>query len=594
MDKKVDKVVYNTLFWMSISNKKIKQHIFTILFVILLGITIRYYWICFGGISHQYSWDTFFYSIESNVILEYHRMTWLLHPLSLWGLYPYSDSPAAPVYVAEISSLSGLSVENSILVFDILIVIFAAASMYLLSYKIKRSLIFSFITSFVFISAPIYTASTIWFMDERGIMVYFIPNILLIILMLINNKYQKFLYKLRLTAILLVYIFILSTTHLTFVFTYSLFIGLICFYLWKIIKKTSLGNFIIKNILNKTWNYSSILLSSLIIFLIYSLFIINNFIDLPLGFSIESYKRSAILSGEDPVTIMANIGISLSGGVGILFPFLFPLGILYSVFKKQRNLYENYTLVIFLLTVPILINRLYSRPLMVFICSIYIGFGLLFLFEKINVKRIKKYIIPSIIMSILVTSIFTEWYIYHLHLSFYKAYPIRYDYSASPYTHEFGLYQGYNFKKSIWICNDGLIAQRIQSYSGTPIMPAPLGAPINHNPVLYNLTDKSTLKIRKSTEKEFKYIVRPYISPYIWEMRNDYYEFFRYENKAIIKNITLKYSISYICEYKKISGKVAGYHSQKIYDSPLMKNANMLYYKVYENKYYCYFFLEIG
>ena len=559
-------------------SRKITHHI-SLLFTVLIALTLRFYIIISSGVDHEIGIDSFFYHSEANVLIKYHTFTWWLHPLSLWGLYPYSDTPAAPTFVAQISLLSGLSVEQSILLFDIFIVFFGGFSMYLLSLKLKKSVVFSFFTTVVYVSAPIILLGTIWSLGEREFMVYTIPFLTLLLVYIIKGTHKWIMFGL---AILL--LFVISTIHLTFIFLYGLFVGMIFI---EIIRK-----FVPFRRLKYFFNRKQWLNLSLSLFLLligtYFLFIINVFFDMPPSFSIKNYESTALFKGTNPFIILVNIGVSLSGGVGILLPIFLPIGILYIIYKKRIGRMENYLFWSFLFSLPILINRLYSRPVMVFLSSLFIGYGVWYLLAHIKISRkdISRIIKISLVVFLLLSSTyFAIWYTDYSNTRFHKSYAVPYNIDASPSTYELGLYQKNKLQK-IWVTNDWLTGQRIQAYSTIPGQPGMAGCPsLQYNPVYFKLVNNSKLGIRKSTELEFKYTHQIYISTYQFQEIKDYSLLVKSNIESnTAQKIIERYNIYYAIEYSPISGRVARYHSKYIAQSEFFESVDATNFVIFRNQ----------
>ena len=79
-----------------------------LLFLLFLNLTFRYFRPSPGG------GDTWAISVKATVLLNSGKITWLLHPLSLFGWYPYSYPTGMPSFVAAFQLVTGLSHLNVI------------------------------------------------------------------------------------------------------------------------------------------------------------------------------------------------------------------------------------------------------------------------------------------------------------------------------------------------------------------------------------------------------------------------------------------------------------------------------------------------
>lgn len=80
--------------------------------ILLLSLVVRY-----PLVEHErHQTDSYFIHLLSQSIVDDGYAVWVFHPLSNFGYYPFSYPSGGPFLLAEVSSLTGLSVELSILV----------------------------------------------------------------------------------------------------------------------------------------------------------------------------------------------------------------------------------------------------------------------------------------------------------------------------------------------------------------------------------------------------------------------------------------------------------------------------------------------
>jgi len=104
------------------SSKKMKIILFSLLIALNLVLRIPFY-------PHEYGADSFVIHILGNSVSEFGCAKWWVNPLSVVGLYPYSECSAVPFILSGISQTTGIDVEHVILLFCIilgLLTIFAA------------------------------------------------------------------------------------------------------------------------------------------------------------------------------------------------------------------------------------------------------------------------------------------------------------------------------------------------------------------------------------------------------------------------------------------------------------------------------------
>ena len=70
---------------------------------------------------HEEGYDSFFIHVLSNSIVDAGHAKWVLHPMSLYGLYPLSYPSSQPFLLAGGSLLSGIDMEMMILLNSIVL-----------------------------------------------------------------------------------------------------------------------------------------------------------------------------------------------------------------------------------------------------------------------------------------------------------------------------------------------------------------------------------------------------------------------------------------------------------------------------------------
>ena len=566
-------------------NTKLHTVILLILFILMLSITIRfpYYYH-----SHEAGSDSFFYHRMTNVLLTFHKVTWFLHPLSLWGLYPYSDSPAAPFYVAEFSSLSGLSVESSIIFYDYIFVIIGIFGAFLLGLKIKRNFILASFLSLAISLAPKAFHPTLFSLNERVGLVLMLPLWFLLIYFVISSHKKSKSVRAKWWAILIIYSFIASTVHLIFVFSIAFIIGYV-FYI--IIKRY------VPYTPTRSRKFRPVVIITLFLLLFYSLFFLSNYINIP-GFNIELYKKTALFSGTDPFTIALNIFVSISGGTGILFPIFGVIGAFYLIFKRKLEPFEMWLIIALLSLTPFLINRLYIRPFLVSILGILIAYGAFYVVSKtpkifknkhVSKKRALKYSFVAIfIVSILLGGAFAGYMTHHWdNLTKNTASKIPYGMTEQSYDTAIWMRQSLNIN-DIFTTNNEVVGSRVEAYSNRIMIPGMYSTDLD-NIVFYNLYDnKSELGItfNKLLSKNIYTNSKKW-----WEFANDYGKLM---NSPYMHSTKLleKYNVSYFLYFKKYGNVWSGYYDKQLYYSRFSKTATQENYAIYKNEWYAIVYLE--
>lgn len=132
--------------------------------LVLVSITIRY-----PFVEHErYQTDSYFIHHLSYSIVTDEMAMWIYHPLSYIGYYPLSYPSGAPFLLAEFSVMSGLTVEQSILVLDFLVaVLFCLAVFIVARYLVNKPEIALLATCFAIMGSR-FVDTTYWDGSARG------------------------------------------------------------------------------------------------------------------------------------------------------------------------------------------------------------------------------------------------------------------------------------------------------------------------------------------------------------------------------------------------------------------------------------------
>ncbi len=141
-----------------------------VLFVILLNIIIR-----FPVVPHEIGIDSFFIHYLGGVIASEGSIPWLLSPLSLFGLYPYSYPSGIPILLAILHSFTGLEMEWIIYGFALCMGLLGIGTSYLLAGEFFRSRGLQLLFAFVFSLSPLTLKFTIWTASTRGAFLMLLP-----------------------------------------------------------------------------------------------------------------------------------------------------------------------------------------------------------------------------------------------------------------------------------------------------------------------------------------------------------------------------------------------------------------------------------
>ena len=338
--------------------------IFSIITIFLLNVLLR-----FPTTNHQIGCDSYRNTRTAQSIIKYGEIKWFVNILSLYGYYPYSYPTGAIVILSEHSLLSSLSADLSVLCISIIEGVFAFFFMFLFVQKSFKNKLLAVIAGFIYSTSPGMLYFTTWTFSTRGMLLILYPLLLLLMWMSVQNKNVK------LYTIFFIFLFTFVSVHKAWIF---IFIFIIIFYIIYFRDKIM---FSIKK--RQIFNYSFIMLISIMIFLIINSDIFSNMIKIfndPFTindiYDINSYRFMLLKYGKD-------IGFS---GIFIIFGLLF--------YIKNINR-DPYFVVLsgMILLVPTIYIVTYSSLIILFVFTLVSSAGVIFLINNIKKKKQKSYVL---------------------------------------------------------------------------------------------------------------------------------------------------------------------------------------------------------
>lgn len=134
---------------------------------VLLSIALRY-----PILDHErYQADSYFVHRLSQSILDEGRAMWTFNPLSYVGYYPFSYPSGAPFLIADISSMTGLSVELSVLVLGMSLGLIMCLGAFCLAREFLHGSPLVLLATLLVITGSRFVDTTYWVGSARGILV---------------------------------------------------------------------------------------------------------------------------------------------------------------------------------------------------------------------------------------------------------------------------------------------------------------------------------------------------------------------------------------------------------------------------------------
>ena len=494
-----------------------KLNYILLLILTMLNIIFRY-----PTTMHELGgFDSFFIHGLANSISVNGYAKWIINPLSIFGLYPYSYPSAIPYILSGVSQCTDLGMEWTIFLVGTCVGIFAIFTTYLMAREIKNDDLFAFLVAFTFSLSPVLLSLTRWCASTRGMFLSLLPLLIWGLLRYHNKNDTRYI---LLSAVLFV---IIATIHraawLIIPVFFAYFIAVTIENISRKIKLSKetllpilgillLGVLIICAIM-ATDNLTPLLLivfvayflnsifqkidkklrASVIISLILILLFICSFI---MQFSEMSiYKTSDIwynyqagyfFEGSEWYILILNMLTNYTGQIGILI-FFGIIGIFVLLLKSKKDFNYWFILLSILFLISLSALGTYVPIVLLPFFSVLIGIGLC---KILNITQMRKYGIPIIMCCLLISLSFSGFMINHwenIPLGKTNLTPLMEDetYSAAIFLKDYG--------HGTFVSSDSIISYRISAYSETPLFPGhsawPLAYSFIDNPEIVSMTE---------------------------------------------------------------------------------------------------------
>jgi hypothetical protein len=144
-----------------------KTVLLALLVIVLVSIAIRY-----PMVEHERNQtDSYFMHLLSQSIVDNGYAKWTFHPLSYLGYYPFSYPSGAPFLLAEVSSLTGINMEASILLLDFMMAIMFALGVFGLARQFLRRPEYVLLATLFAAVGPRFVDTSTWDASARGLFV---------------------------------------------------------------------------------------------------------------------------------------------------------------------------------------------------------------------------------------------------------------------------------------------------------------------------------------------------------------------------------------------------------------------------------------
>jgi len=548
----------------------------TLLCYLFLNFSIRY-----PSTDHiNGSTDSLVYAAITNFLIIDGNFGWFVNPLSLFALYPNSESSGGLILVGSISCLTGIDVEYSVLINNYFFGLLSLLGFFafIKEYTGKREI--ALIGSIVFSTSNNIVGGTSWIFNIRTFFVILIPITLFYFSLCFNHISKRYsTKKINYKNILLLIIWFLVTVSF-----HNLFL------LFGIILLSCSIYLLIENFLSPFLVISYYRRISF--FMFFCLVIITILYVNYLGYtiyspSLEILKSDYFFEGDNFLLFLLNFGIMYSMSTSILILFA-PLVFLQYITKRKTEVKStNLFLFTLLLIIPFIYDSSYMLNIGSFLVCIFISLGIYISSNHLIYSNYssKNYVVMAVFILLLLSSILPLFIVVKPEPSG-RSENISVDIDHE--TYNIGLYTKIYLDNGTYVINDGKLEEKITFISAKPALSENLGV----DEYLYDYQDTdnlgvimlSELTISDAFDERFRLFVD------VNKRSSNDYNYLKHHiyDDPISREICKKYNIHFVMVNNDLDNDM--YYLLSNFSrvgpvlSPFYSSVSEDFYKIYEDK----------
>ncbi len=479
--------------------------------------------------------------------------TWILNPLSYFGLYPLSQ-PSGPMFLlAGVTGIAGQPIEAGIVLLDWMIVVVGLLSAFFLSMELRRDEGLAVLVSALFSLAPRFVFDLLWAFPNRTLFAALVPLLLLGLLRWYARR------NVRWFGLVLVIVLLMTSAHRLTVLMGAVAIGYVLTAILLVLSRTLRIRYG-SRVLSRGFRRAQ------------DLVVLGSFFLLSAGLLIfgvlDSYETGRLGIGSGIVLQLSNLAVSLARSVGLVVA-LVPLGVIVVYRLHGKEFKEPFLLMILLVLIPTLSLRQYTGYYVISLTAVFIGMGLWWIVLRLR-GRLPKMTVAA--AAVLVT-IASSYYVIEINL---ESQPYATD---SAYTH--GLFVLHSTEGTI-VANDGILGSELFMVSAHPYLPVGGATTSFQSPelVMFGFVNRSDLRIY---QLPISTLTIEDDSPFVLQnvqAEADWATLLSNSPGSVPAFILATYHPRYLAEDWRSQGGFSAYG--KIYASPFVVGIHQTSYKVFE------------
>ena len=362
-----------------------KTILLLLLTLILIAVALRY-----PLVQHErYQTDSYFIHYLAKSIGDEGFARWTFHPLSYFGYYPLSYPSGMPVVLAELSELTGLSVELSMLVADMMLAGLFAMVVFCLAREFLERPEYALLAAFFASVGPRFVDTTYWVGSARGPVIVLITLLVLLALRSSSTRQNRLLVLAGLIC------FGCVSVHHMAVLIVLYGVGFVLAVMGQRYVRTMKGTKIRRLAVSSFLGAITLVVLS----------VLSYFWVLAVSIS-RTFGGQGFLSTESALlSTLLNIGVSYTHQIGFVL-LLSIAGLFIIVRRPVFTVRALFPISVILVSVPVLGSALYVSMLLAPLVAIL---GLVYVREALRNGRRKKLVLTIMGMLVVVSLVFPVW-----------------------------------------------------------------------------------------------------------------------------------------------------------------------------------------
>ena len=197
--------------------------------LVLLNMAVRF---PADGDFREHRVDTFNLHAMAESVEETNEAKWVVHPLSVFGLYPYSYPSLPVLLVSAIAMLTGLSTELSVFMLAQVTGLLAIAAGFILGSELRTDFKYRYMMAALISLSPVFAYETIWTVPKRSLFLLEFSMLLWLLLRFRHTQHDK-----RYLLLMVPVLIAMAATHRMFMLMPALFgaylLMALMLWLWK-------------------------------------------------------------------------------------------------------------------------------------------------------------------------------------------------------------------------------------------------------------------------------------------------------------------------------------------------------------------------